>query len=352
MAISDSNLLNLLLAYSASHRARYLKQPEPANRVAHWVRDVFPTLRRALEDPPDRITDSHVAAAIMLLSLKIISPGTFEVPITWQSHLKLARRLFLGRGLGAPRKDAAENKIRVFLSRWLAYLAILGSLSCRDVEPPMIETAYHSLVDDSLPASGFDYYHHVDCLTGFSPRTGLFLLQLAILVHQCDNQRFDKNGDLVLDWRPSPQTIVDAEAMLSEFESIRSRAHADGPHYCDRESQEMIAIQDAFLYSGLVHLYRRVFGYPTQSIHVQDAHRKLMDALNRTRRESSTEVSCLFPLFTAGCESQDPQQRREIMERVLFLERMGMKQVRLIRHMRYLRHNLGLTLTRSKMLAS
>ena len=89
MAIGDSNLLNLLLAYSASHRARYLGHPEPANRIAHWVSKVFPTLRMALESSSEDITDSHLATAIMLLSLKIVSPRTFEVPITWKSHLKL-----------------------------------------------------------------------------------------------------------------------------------------------------------------------------------------------------------------------------------------------------------------------
>ena len=91
VAITDPNLLNLMLAYSASHRARFLRHPEPSNRIAHWVRDVFPTLRHALNDPGENVTDSHLATAIMLVSLKIVSPSTFEVPIPWHTHLKLAR---------------------------------------------------------------------------------------------------------------------------------------------------------------------------------------------------------------------------------------------------------------------
>jgi len=39
MAVRDDNLMNLLLAYSASHRARHLGQPEPATRIALWVRE-------------------------------------------------------------------------------------------------------------------------------------------------------------------------------------------------------------------------------------------------------------------------------------------------------------------------
>jgi len=39
MAVHDDNLMNLLLAYSASHRARHLGQPEPATRIALWVQE-------------------------------------------------------------------------------------------------------------------------------------------------------------------------------------------------------------------------------------------------------------------------------------------------------------------------
>lgn len=125
-----------MLAYSASHRARYLNHPEPANRIAHWVSNVFPTLRIALEDPDQNITDNHLAAAIMLLSLKIISPSTFEVPIPWQSHLKLARDLYLARGV---QMAYPGNRVGSFLSRWLEYIDVMGSLSCQDIEPPLFQ---------------------------------------------------------------------------------------------------------------------------------------------------------------------------------------------------------------------
>ncbi|KAL8875370.1 MAG: hypothetical protein Q9198_006263, partial [Flavoplaca austrocitrina] len=98
MAIHDINLLHLLLAYSASHRALLLKHPEPANRIAIWVKDVFPTLRKALNDPDAPITNSNLATASMLASLEIISPNAFEVTVPWQTHLTVARRMILARG--------------------------------------------------------------------------------------------------------------------------------------------------------------------------------------------------------------------------------------------------------------
>jgi hypothetical protein len=130
MAVQDDNLLNLLLAYSASHRARLLRQPEPATRIALWVQDIFPNLRRALDDPSQIITNSNLATAIMLASLEIISPKAFGVEVPWQKHLDTARQMIAARG-GPQRVQSSSrgDKVSSFLWSWFAYLDVLGSLS-------------------------------------------------------------------------------------------------------------------------------------------------------------------------------------------------------------------------------
>lgn len=130
MAVRDDNLLSLLLAYSASHRARLLRQPEPATRIAMWVVDIFPNLRKALDDPSEIISDSNLATAIMLASLEIISPKAFGVAVPWQKHLDMARQMIAARG-GPQRMRTAsrEDKVSSFLWSWFAYLDVLGSLS-------------------------------------------------------------------------------------------------------------------------------------------------------------------------------------------------------------------------------
>ncbi|CAG8077128.1 unnamed protein product [Penicillium olsonii] len=321
MAIGDSNLLNLLLAYSASHRARYLGHPEPANRIAHWVSQVFPTLRIALESSHEDITDSHLATAIMLLSLKIVSPGTFEAPITWKSHLKLARDLFLARSDSMARPG---NRIGAFFSRWLGYLDTMGSLSCRQAGPPLM--IYSSILAACSSSDGYDEYA-VDCFTGFSPRTGVFLIRLASLVQQCDNQRFDEMGHFQHDWHASADMVLEAQSVLGEIDGISERAHANPEHHHGIESSDMMAIEEAFRFAGLLHLHRRVLGSSPDSFPVKEVLRKLVDALGRMRPGAATEVCSLFPLFTAGCESKDPTQRSKLLDRFLVLERSGMKQI-------------------------
>ncbi|KAJ5502572.1 transcriptional regulator family: Fungal Specific TF [Penicillium fimorum] len=322
MAIGDSNLLNLLLAYSASHRARYLGHPEPANRIAHWVSNVFPTLRVALESSSEDITDSHLATAMMLLSLKIVSPGTFEVPITWKTHLKLARGLFLARSESLAQPG---NRIGAFFARWLGYLDTIGSLSCRETGPPLM--IYHSVLTACSAPGGHDELG-VDCFTGFTPRTGVFLIRLARLVQECDNQRFDEMGNFRHDWQASAEMVLEGQSLLVDInDGISESPHTIPGHHHGIESSDMIAIEEAFQFAGILHLHRRILGSPPDSFPVKEALYKLIDALGRMRPGAATEVCSLFPIFTAGCESRDSVQKENILDRFFVLESSGMKQI-------------------------
>ncbi|GLB03600.1 hypothetical protein AtubIFM57258_008841 [Aspergillus tubingensis] len=320
MAIGDSNLLNLMLAYSASHRARYLGHPEPATRIAHWVSNVFPTLRLALEDPREKVTDSHLATAIMLLSLKIISPSTFEVPIPWQSHLKLARDLYLAR---QEQMSYPGNRVGAFLTRWLGYIDLMGALSCRESGPPL--SAYQSVLAVCSDAGTHGDYC-VDCFSGFTPKTGLFLMQLGRLTHECDNERFDENGVFLPDWEPSPGVAFEAEALIADLGALETYAYADAAHFGPSKT-DFLATDRAFRYAGLLHLHRRVLNASPFSEAVTGAEQELFKAIGDIRQSASAEVGVLFPLFTAGCEARDAAQRAEIQERFDFLEKTGMKQM-------------------------
>lgn len=326
--MSDPNLLNLMLAYSASHRARFLRHPEPSNRIAHWVKDVFPTLRHALNAPKSNVTDSHLATAIMLLSLKIVSPSTFEVPITWQTHLKLARDLFVARenqGHVVP-----SDRVSFFLAQWCGYLDIVGSLSCRHSGAPLSYARYRAV----LTSNNEDWEHEddesmyrVDCFNGYTPINATLLERLAQLTHQCDNERFDDGGNFLSDWIPPDEMQQAGRALLEDLHRARQRGHIPGTHHTELEDNEMYAIDQAFHWSAVLHTHRRVLGNTSYSEEICEAVDRLYQSVAAIRPGSSTECSVLWPLFTAGCESRDPQQRLDIMRRVMNFETEGLKQV-------------------------
>lgn len=155
MAVHDDNLLNLLLAYSASHRARLLRQPEPATRIAHWVQDIFPNLRKALDDPNQIISNALLATAIMLASLEIISPKAFGVEVPWQRHLDTARQMIFARGgPKGMRVESRSDLVSDFLWSWFAYLDVLGSLSGGKNSPSSVSLTYSiSYINNNFDSS-------------------------------------------------------------------------------------------------------------------------------------------------------------------------------------------------------
>lgn len=326
MALNNANLLNLLLAYSALHRARLLNHHDPKNRIAMLVQDVFPSLRKSLDDTRQHISNANLATAIMLASLDIVSPNAFEIPVTWQNHLTIARQIIISRGgfKSLPRDD----KVSYFLSRWFAYLDVLGSLSGSNYDRPL---PYEDL-NTNVPEAESDV--EIDCLLGFSSRCVAILGKIANLAKHCDSQRIGLGGLIRDDWQPSDDIQASAEKLKHELQAARPKnfmacAHREREANLE-ESFEMSAVNDTFHWAGLIHLYRRVLGKRSSDEGVQIAVREIISALDRVRIGGSAEASMVFPLFTAGCEAREPAQRAKISDRLRNVEPHGMTQVCLV----------------------
>lgn len=322
--------MNLLLAYSASHRARMLAQPEPSNRIALWVQDVFPKLRQSLASNPHEISNSTLAAVIMMASLEIIASNTFEVPISWQSHLQMARSLVLARG--GPQGVDRGDRVSYFLSRWFAYLDVIGSLSGNKTDTPL-GSMYWSR-SNAVHDSEFE----IDCLMGFTTRCVGSLARISELAKSCEPLRIDDEGNIRDDWQPPPDVYNKALAIKAELEEGLAEPHIQ--HYTHAppspsnqdtawDATEIYATNEMFHWGGLVHLYRRVLGKPASDPCVQNAIREIVELLYKVRRGSSAEACLLFPMFVAGCDAQDQGQKEKIMDRLKGVEGFGMTQVRL-----------------------
>ncbi|KAF2474502.1 C6 zinc finger domain-containing protein [Lindgomyces ingoldianus] len=308
MAVKDENILNLLLAFSASHRARLLGHPEPANRIAVWVQDVFPKLRQSLINNPGYISNSTLAPAIMLASLKIMI---------------IAR--------GGPRSVDRHDREVYFLSRWFAYLDVMGSLSGNKNDRPLGSCYWNS------ENASADEDFQIDCLLGFTTRCVGILARIAELAKQCESKRIDDDGNIREDWRPEEEILEQAEQIRGELEvGLSDRIVYKGCNHRSYDSSEsegawdaieIYATNEMFHWAGLIHLYRRVLGKPATDPEVQHAVRGIVGLLYKVRRGSTAEACLLFPMFTAGCDAIDAGQREKIMERLRCVEDFGMTQV-------------------------
>ncbi|EUC40902.1 hypothetical protein COCMIDRAFT_107576 [Bipolaris oryzae ATCC 44560] len=329
MAVKDENLLSLLLAYSASHRARMLNHPEPSNRIAVWVQDVFPRLRQTLQENPNEVPDNTLASVIMMASLEIISPGTFEVPISWKDHLTMARQMITQRG--GPRGMSRKDLVAYFLSRWFAYLDVVGSLSGHKNDMPL-GSFYWSSENESA-----DEDLEIDCLMGFTTRCVGSLARISELSKRCEPHRIDEHGDVREDWVPSQDVVEEAinirrtlEDGLSDRNIRKACRHgSDASSESERawDTTEIYATNKLFHWAGLIQLHRRVLGKSALDPEVQHAVRAIVELLFKIRRGSSAEACSLFPMFAAGCDAQDVGQREKILDRLRGVEGFGLNQV-------------------------
>ncbi|KAK7757814.1 hypothetical protein SLS62_000192 [Diatrype stigma] len=330
MAVKNDNLLALLLAYSASHRARVLNQPEPTIRIACWVDDIFPALRRALADPERNFSDANLATAIMLASLEIISPRVFGYNIPWQRHLSLARELITVRpgGLRRMQLNFRDDQVSSFLWSWAAYLDVIGSLSGGGRAGGSSAWIFAYEYDDII-----DGYDEIDCIMGFTTRCIYLLAKIADLASKCDAERIGENQCIRSDWGPSEAVVEQAEKLRADIYDSLGRPPAPCKHIHSKGDLEkwdrvgLTATNEAFHWAALVHLYRRVLGKPTSDETVQGAVQNIISCFNHVQPGGAAESCLLFPLFTAGCDATDKAQRALIDEKFLIAETHGMTQV-------------------------
>jgi hypothetical protein len=342
-----------------------LNHPEPANRIAMWVRDVFPSLRQTLDNVSNtEVSNSNLATAILLASLEIISPSSFGVSIPWQNHLSIARSIIRARG--GPNSISRKDPVMYFLTRWLAYLDVMGSLSGRRNEEPLFAGNYWSsshdegtsskelsLTDDDGDGDDDDDYT-IDCLLGFTTRCVSILASVALLARQCESSgRIDgETGRVNEAWRPSPDILKKAEKLRHDLEQARDHEQIQCSHHSpqltqahlcggtngsrrnsayldmsDKDAEESLATNSAFHWAGLIHLLRRIHNLPRGDRQVQHAVHEIVAILQTLRPGGSAEACLLFPMFTAGVEAQDPLDRAEVLSRIKGAEGLGMCQV-------------------------
>ena len=287
--------------------------------------------------------------------MEIISPSGFGVNIPWQNHLSIARSIVRNRG--GPHTVSRTDPVMYFLTRWLAYLDVLGSLSGRWNEDPLFAGNYWTSAHDdhistkelSLTDEDEDDDYTIDCMLGFTTRCVSILAQVALLARRCDSQRMDaETGEINVDWRPSREILTEADKLQRDLEHARDHEQKQCSHHSptlsraevcawrrpstvnnlsETEAEESLATNSAFHWAGLIHLLRRVHNLPRSDLQVQQAVGETVKILDRIREGGSAEACLLFPMFTAGVEAESELHRLAILTRMKGAEGLGMCQV-------------------------
>lgn len=234
------------------------------------------------------------------------------------------------------------DTVSYFLVRWFAYLDLLGRLSGREIDEPVLsDSGKYWTNDNEDPLAEFS----VDCFFGFTTRCVAILHKIGELARQCEQERKmmrrgSRGGDII--WKPTKDTLRNALRIREELRDSRERSlgrctHAHDNGYAhfhngsdtgeDFDEEELLATNDAFHWAAEIHLYRRVLGYESDHPDVQDAVGLIVDAMHKVKQGGTAENCLLFPLFTAGCEAINYEHREYTLRRMLEVEKTGLTQV-------------------------
>ncbi|KIW19451.1 hypothetical protein PV08_00023 [Exophiala spinifera] len=92
-------------------------------------------------------------------------------------------------------------------------------------------------------------------------------------------------------------------------------------------AEEMRLTHRIFVYAALLHLYRRVQNLPKSHIKPAHAVYMILENLEKLHADSAASILILWPVFSAGCETDDGEQRRKIDNRMKKMGRFGMGNV-------------------------
>lgn len=323
IAFQSDILLSLMLAFAAVHRSQVLRMTEPELRIAEWAEDIFSVLRVMLGDQTQAVTDDTLLSMVLLTSLEKSSPSTFGANIPWQKHINLTRSLMEKRLATLNAQNAKSDELS-FIFSWFSYLDTMGQVS----NAPLIEgISPQTGPYDLLHKISVDDEEEFDCVMGFTTHCGQLLVELSAQIRQLPP---DDDEQAAAPDEGAIQAALDLERRFKESmtKPVKVCHHLRKNKMDMRSLTEMDAASQAFHWAGVVYLRRRILRKTSGDDGVQDGVQRIWECIQHVRREKEADTACLFPLFVAGCETNDGAQRRLILARFKSAEKSGMKQVK------------------------
>ncbi|KAJ6783604.1 hypothetical protein PWT90_05280 [Aphanocladium album] len=318
IAFQSDVLLSLMLAFAAAHRSQVLRMTEPELRIAEWADDIFPALRLKLNDSSKAVPDDILLSMVLLTSLEKSSPNAFGHSIPWQKHLSLTRSL-MDKRLGARYVQDETDEEFSFIWSWFSYLDTMGQVSAG---PATRGLPYQTGPFDLIQRMCVEDEDEFDCSMGFTKHCGQLLIELAAQIRR--RSATDDEDEEML------QAALELEDKFKESMTrpVKVCRHLRRNKIDMRSLTEMDAASQAFHWAGIVCLRRRILRKNSGDEEVQDGVQRIWECIQHIRREKEADTACVFPLFVAGCETNEVAQRKLILARFKSAETSGMKQVK------------------------
>ncbi|KAJ5928680.1 hypothetical protein N7466_007636 [Penicillium verhagenii] len=323
-AMSNPHLLNAFLACACSHYARrHEDMPiQMESSIAKFTNAALNGLRRAMLDPTQAGKLETISTALALCTSDVIS-GDLS---TWRIHLTGANKLILS-AFQSTTDEETKTPMETFVIKWYALLDIFAGVSGLR-ESSNTGDRYWSSNDDDT---------YIDEWTGYSLDLIPIISKIGRMARIHDKKTRvtvvnDDSEDEEVDTQLGEESMDEIRDMENLIYSLYNRtAHPALVNHENpatrKRAAEMQCIHRAFLYTALLHLYRRVQDLPKHHTKAVYAVHMIIETIQMIPRESSSNILTLWPVFTVGCETDDPVQRNIIEQRIAKMESFGMGNV-------------------------
>ncbi|KAL2833843.1 fungal-specific transcription factor domain-containing protein [Aspergillus cavernicola] len=313
-AMETPHLLYALLASSDGHNARRTAPTQFKNTTLEFTNNAIAGLRVALADPRNA-HKVEMAVTAMALCTNDICDGHLDF---FRVHLAGVREMvsgFLGPNI-------RHDPLAIYLFKWFAALDVSAGLSL----------FHSSSINGGLYEASRAVFRssqgYVDDICGYS----LELLPILAEIGNLARVRYDQlqlpalGSDVhVLDMEDI-HIVSQANAIEMQIMSLSkpkvSASILDGHE--EELAEELRNTHAAFVHTALLHLHRRVKLLPKTHPIVRLDVRIILQLVSAIRPSSTVNILLLWPIFSAGCESDDLTERTVIDERMSIMQSLGM----------------------------
>lgn len=307
-SLETPHLLYALLAAACSHHGRLVQDPTRNSELAclKFTNKAISDLRSVISNSQCTL-DAETVTAAMALCTNDVCNGNMHI---WRTHLRGTMQL-LTCLLGSEHASGAEGSYVNCLAKWFMTMDVLAGLS------GLQAGCVHDAQTMPLSMVGTDTTD-VDDICGYSLDLIPILARLSDLILQ-------RHTDASLGNEVPRDIDLDAQILETELYSLVGRTVSDNVRSSRGElATELQETHHAFVYSALLHLHRRVQMLPKNSTKVLADIENILDAVAHIRPLSPANILILWPIFSVGCETEDPNQRSFVQDRMNNMQGFGM----------------------------
>ncbi|QKX56932.1 uncharacterized protein TRUGW13939_04040 [Talaromyces rugulosus] len=322
-AVENLPLLYALLACFGNHHARrtIASSSESEETTLTFTNHAIAGLRAALNS---KTMTAETLMTAMTLCTNDVCNGNLDV---FRIHLKAIRQMLSSfiNTLPAGEKSPDQDLLNVYLMKWFAALDVSASLSLfyqnqQNDQQKFLSWNNHQFFNPSDDV--------VDDICGYS----LNLVPIFSKIGCLARIQYERSSTIVDQEKNtqsacSPLDLTDqTQSLETRLESLPSPRISVGVWTSQQRElvEELRDTHPAFVHTALLHLHRRVQLLSKCHPKVRKDVTSILRVVKKVRPFSPANVLLIWPLFSAGCETDSTSERAVIDERMSIMQSLGM----------------------------